>query len=796
VNGYVTPFAFTLYGTILCGVMGDLDGGYRYGRLGLDLLNALNVRDIPQRAQFTFAATIQHYKEPIARTLSGLRDAYRASLENGDFEFAGVNAGAYLYHCFHGGYALAPLDAEMAEYEKVVEQLGQSAYLGYIRLYRAAMRTLMGRDVEDQATLEARDRDRLEALLGAQDGHGAFNYHFVRALLAFLQRDRAKALAEADQAWPYRKASAAMMPSVAFVFWDALIRLDACQGARGLARRRLVARAARDERELCKMARHAPENHRHRALLVQAEQARVRGRFALACELYDRAIEAAQASGNLADLAVANDLAGQAWLAAGRPTPARPYLQAARYHYGRWGAHACARRLAARIGELPPLREARGAARSLQALTESSLVTTSSSSRRGGAVDLASVLKASQVLAAEIHLDRLLDRMMRIVIENAGAERGVLALAGDDGFRIEAEARADRPEVTVRQGGLLAERADVAQSVVNYVLRTGEAVLLDDALASARFGRDPHILAARPRSLLCFPLHHQGRLPGLLYLDNSLTTRAFTARRLEMLTMLAHEIVVALENARLYEEQETHARELEGRVEERTSELSRANELLALEKHRADALLLNVLPARVAEDLKRTGRSEPEVFRDLTVGFCDLVDFARVVEGLEPPVLIRELNELFTAFDSIVERHGGERIRTSGDSYMFACGAPDPREDHAARAVRVSLDIIAHVEARNAKAEVKWRVRAGLHSGPAVGGVVGVRKYAYDLLGATVTTAARMGALSEPMCVNVSAATRSRLPERFLVTPRVPSEIKGKGQPGMFFVEGERHWGA
>jgi adenylate cyclase len=210
------------------------------------------------------------------------------------------------------------------------------------------------------------------------------------------------------------------------------------------------------------------------------------------------------------------------------------------------------------------------------------------------------------------------------------------------------------------------------------------------------------------------------------------------------------------------------------------------------EKRRSERLLLNILPKITANELKRDGSSPPRTFDEATVLFSDLVDFTSSSAGLAPAELIAELNDLFTAFDNIVEANGCERIKTIGDAYLAVCGIPETRHDHAARLTRVALGMTAFLDERNRTAKHVWRIRIGLHSGPAVGGIVGVKKYIYDVFGDSINTASRMESNSEPMRVNVSEAVWVRISDWFEGELRPAREIKGKGEMRMYFVTSEK----
>lgn len=211
---------------------------------------------------------------------------------------------------------------------------------------------------------------------------------------------------------------------------------------------------------------------------------------------------------------------------------------------------------------------------------------------------------------------------------------------------------------------------------------------------------------------------------------------------------------------------------------------------VAKERQKSDRLLLNILPKKVANELKATGRTLPERFESCTVYFSDIANFTSTSEKLDPVFLISELNDIFTTFDAIMEKYGCERIKTIGDAYMAVCGLPVPVPDHAQRMVNAAREILEALELRNSQSEVQWRIRIGINTGQIVGGVVGVKKYIYDVFGDTINTASRMESNSEPMRINISESTYLLVKEEFQTTPRTPIEVKGKGLQSMYFIEG------
>ena len=266
--------------------------------------------------------------------------------------------------------------------------------------------------------------------------------------------------------------------------------------------------------------------------------------------------------------------------------------------------------------------------------------------------------------------------------------------------------------------------------------------------------------------------------------------RAKKAHQENIILLEEQKFKIAEASLKLLEQRE-ELEEQKLKLAEANIKLLESNEIIEQERQRSEKLLLNILPKKIAEELKENGCAKPECFENVSVMFSDIVGFTRISEKMEPSVLIGELNELFTGFDRIVRSCGCERIKTIGDAYMCVCGMPEKNDSHAINIIGAALKIVEYLNKRNKTAPLKWNIRIGIHSGKVVGGVVGTEKYIYDIFGDTINMASRMESNSEPMKINVSETTFNLASESFSFTERPRREIKGKGNAGMYFVQTE-----
>ncbi len=210
---------------------------------------------------------------------------------------------------------------------------------------------------------------------------------------------------------------------------------------------------------------------------------------------------------------------------------------------------------------------------------------------------------------------------------------------------------------------------------------------------------------------------------------------------------------------------------------------------LEREREKSDKLLLNILPVKVANELKEKGKTKPESFENVTVFFSDLVNFTPISARYNPEFVISELNEMFTDFDDIMSKHYCERIQIVGDAYLAVCGMPVRNEQHAENMIKAAKEVISYLQNRNNGAKQPWQIRIGIHSGEVVGGVVGIRKYSYNVFGDAINTASRTESHSEPMKINVSETTYQKVKNKFSFRERKAIEVKGKGKMKMYFLE-------
>lgn len=585
----LSAYAYATYGQILCGVVGDIPKGYQFGQLALNLLSRLNAKRLKARVLLVVHDYVTHWQNHVKETLHPFLEAYQSGLETGDLEFATRSAMVYSYHSYFLGRDLSQLEQELRNYTAVIRELKQSKYIYMNERYHQIVLNLLGQ-AEDPCRLvgEAYNEDQLLPLhFQANDRNAIFNVYFHKAILCYLFQNYPLATRSITEAKQHIDSVSGLLIVVLFHFYDSLISLATFTQASQIEQKQILHQVNVNQRKLKQWAHHAPMNHLHKFHLVEAEQYRILGNFTAALEAYDRAIVLAIEHEYVNEAALANELAARFCLEQGKARLAQAYLADAYYNYARWGAQAKVTDLERRYPQLVAMLNqqiANLSAPTFDAATNSGLssTTTITATRLdiSEVLDLTTVLQASQALSSEIRLERLLATLMQVAIENAGAEKGVLLLPDADRWFIQAKVTKNRSHPQTLQIDSLHRSLptdsgqDVPMTLIHYVARTGTTLTVEDASREAT--ADPYIQQQQPKSMLCMPILRQGKLIGILYLENNLTTGAFTRDRLKLLNLLMAQAAISLENARLYEQLEDYSSTLEARIEMRTQELEAA----------------------------------------------------------------------------------------------------------------------------------------------------------------------------------------------------------------------------
>lgn len=565
--------AYLVFGGIfLGGVVGRHKAGYEFGQLALAMNERFN--NLKQRSEINFVSGYftHFWLKPAHLTETYYRAAYDSGMQTGDFFHLSCAACTMIESQFLRGVALPEVKRLGREYLTFLQRIGSTEHAGAITATLRAIASLEGQTDGPDSFGDAQF-DETEFVFQLQQytlKHFAHFYFVNRMKALYLWRRTKDALEAARQSESYLKHSIAMLHTVEHHFLHALILCAAFEEDGDRAH-------LRKARKLLKKFDHwsalNPDNFLHKALLIRAEIERLTlPDTDKAAKHYHEAINSAGEHGFMQYKALGHELAGRFFAKKNNEMSARGHLREAHYGYLLWGATGIVSKLEYDF----PQYLVQHTHDDMTWTAEHNLLRTtsssSSSSSQGNAnLDLATIVKAMQAISGEIRLSDLLMKMMGIIIENAGATGGAF-IRLDEG-RLFVEAIGSAEDGIALSHGTQLSGTEMPLPVVQYVARTGECLVLNNAQTDERFYGDPYIVAAKPQSLLCAPVLYQGKPIGVLYLENNLASSAFTSARLEMLSILSAQAAISIENSRLYAN-------LEQRVKERTEELSFANELL------------------------------------------------------------------------------------------------------------------------------------------------------------------------------------------------------------------------
>ncbi|MEZ4266063.1 MAG: AAA family ATPase [Myxococcota bacterium] len=756
-NCAVSGLSYAVYGLLMAGLANDVKSAYAFGSLSSRMLDRPDARRFEAQALHLFNCHTRMWHEHLRECADGERRAYQVGLETGEMEFGSYGGHVASKYAFLHGHELEPLGAEMAQYTTAMRRYRQEiACNSHLPWHQAVLNLTKFTREPHRLRGDILDARAARPALDAVNDRMAISNTLTAELILCVIFERfPEAVAAGGEGNGFLDAVLSQFNQPAHMFFDALARLNQWHHVPVSEQPALREAAEAALATLTGWAESAPVNLAQKVALLEAELLSIDGRTMEARERFDEAIELCRRHEFVLDEAIASEAAARAYLRQGRTVAARHYLQDAHDCYAKWGASS---KVSAMEAEHVTLRPA-GTIGGAPVITRGSVARTlqpTSSTRRGEALDLAALLRAAEAISSEVVLSKLLRRLLTTLMESAGAARAVLVLLEDGVARVEAEGTADG-EVQVLMGTpLLGEGGRstlVPETFYNYAVRSGVAVVVDDASHNQRHAMDPYVVERGTRSALCVPIKNQGRTKGCVYLENDQVAGAFTPARTELVTLLAGQIAVSIDNARLYAN-------LEERVAQRTEQLEARNVFIreVFGRYMSDDVVDTLLESRSA--LRLGGER-----RIATLMFTDLRGFTAMCERLTPERTVRTLNNYLSVMTGIVQRHGGTINNIMGDALLVVFGAPLWRDDHVDRAVVCAIEMqlaMAEVNQNNAAEGLPGLTMGiGIHTGEVVVGNIGSEKRAkYSVIGSHANIASRVETTAAGGEVYISEATR------------------------------------
>ncbi|MEH2147235.1 AAA family ATPase [Nostoc sp.] len=561
-NTPASTVGYALHGMVLCAFLGEVEGGYDFGQLGLNLLDEFNVREFKSIISMLFGGFIQHHQETLSATIPLLKAGFTSGMETGDFLHAGYNVCCYSYAVFWSGSELSNLELDIASYNAALTQAKQHSAQTYVSIMRQAAYNFRETQIQpdclsgsiyDETVMIAKHRQANELTVMAE-------LYIYKLLLAYSFGDYKAAIAYINQCQQYLLAVSGLIFVPIFHFYAALTHLALFSTQPEIELSVILAQVEIHQTTLHRCAQNASTNHLHKWHLVEAEKQRVLGNKAEALENYDRAITLAKANGYIQEEALSNELVAKFYFDWGKERVAQAYMQEAYYCYARWGAKAKIEDLEKRYPQLLQsiLQQQRINFNTLETISfrstsSSTRTSTTGSTSISHALDFTSVLKAAQAISSSLELDQLIVSLTHIILENSGAKKSALILPQNDTWQVRAITSINHQEIqTILEPQSLNTCQDIPVNIINYVKNTKQTIVIDNCKTDIIGLIGEYMQSSQPQSVLCTPIINQGHLVGILYLENQLTQGVFTSDRLSLANFLCTQAAISLENAQLY----------------------------------------------------------------------------------------------------------------------------------------------------------------------------------------------------------------------------------------------------
>ena len=561
-------FFYATYGILVATIFNQYQTAYELGQLALKLNKKWNYP--VYKVSASLISCLNYWLEPIKNSNALGHEGYQSALDSGDLQYAGYLLNNQSLNLMVQGVNLPKFLIEVKNYLKFADKTENYLVIDTLTGVRAILINLIG-ETPDLLSFDAPEITELDYIESSQKNRKFYSlclYKILKLQVLYLYGEVEAALKITLEVEELLQFILGLIPVTEYYFYSSLILISNLERVSESQEQQFLEKIKSNQEKIKTWSDNCPTNFLSKYLLVEAELARFSQDSFAAIDLYEQAISTAQEAGFIQNVALSHELTAKFWMNYHKLKYANIHLREAYYSYQRWGAVRKVEQLETEYPQLKYLATLK------PALFETESVTLSTSHGSSLALlDLSTVIKASQSISREIVLEKLLANLMKIVIENAGAQKGFLILYDDDKLVIEAEASTDNEEVIVHPKVNVEKGSNLPLTVIYYVERTGHDVVLMNATLEGQFTHDPYINNHKIKSILCTPIISQGKLLGILYLENNLTAGAFTSERIEVLNLLSSQAAVSLENALLYAS-------VENKVQERTQELNEKNSRL------------------------------------------------------------------------------------------------------------------------------------------------------------------------------------------------------------------------
>ena len=790
-----SPFVIVVFGYISIVFMNKIEKGLKLAQLGYDLSELLKDEENGTKVRSNFHIFISFWLMPMSKTLPDLEESFKRGLQTGEFEYNSLTALMIMFNQFFSGEPLENIIKRGKMLTKQMTPLNQTLQIARVKMFRqVAVSLVEGISDDDKIKGEILDEDKLNFPDGPVSSSYYGNLYELKKVIAIIFNKNELAYENSIKQRPYLVSVTGTMGEYLYYFYENICISLIFHSRNIQEQKKLLKTLKKNIGKYKKYIGHCEVNFLHRLEFMKAEYHWLLNDMDPAVKHFSNAIRYARTNKFIQDEALAWERMGIFYLSQNQPEVAQFYFSNAYKAYSKWGAKA----------KLIQMKEQYEGFLSLEEI-----------GIKSNSLDLNTVLKTINLLSGEVILEKILKGLMNLLAENAGAERAFLISLENNRKLIKASIEKSTNQIKVMQDIPFEEFEEISTSVVNFVARNGEILVLDDANLILPYANDNYIFKNAVKSIVCIPLKHGKTSFAFLYLENRHLSGAFSKDRLEIIHIMATQTAISLQNAMLFDQtnrlneelkQEVDFRKVieenlrinEKRLEEYNINLeNKVNERtrdLQIEKEKSDELLLNILPYDIAMELKEKGSADAKKFENVTVLFTDFEGFSQIAEEMNAVDLVSEIDYCFKEFDRIIQKHNIEKIKTIGDAYMAVGGLPLTNDSHPVDIVNAAIEILEfmedHKKRKLAESKPVFEIRIGIHSGNVVAGIVGFKKFAYDIWGDTVNVASRMESCGEIGKINISGTTYELVKDQFKCKYRGKIQAKNKGEIDMYFVEG------
>jgi diguanylate cyclase (GGDEF)-like protein len=655
-----SPIGYAAYGMLQCSI-GDIDSGYKFGQLALQLLDKFDEKEYKAQTYVLINCFINPWRKDIKSTLNKYMESYNIGLETGNINYACTSACLYSISSYYSGKNLIDLEVEMSDFAKIMHKLKNEEALVTQAIFLQSIQNLIGSS-KNTFCLKGKVYNEDEMIIihkQAKDIGTLCSVYLNKSILSYLFCEYDAALINSSLAESYLEGVTGTLSFAIFYFYNTLIMLSCFGKYRSLfEKKQIMSKISSNQKKIKKWSQNTPDNFLNKLYLINAEKAKILGQTSKAIDYYEKAIKTASENNYIQEEALSNELAGKFYLSLENKRIAKIYFEQAIYCYNLWGAKAKSNHLIKSYYQLLNLTKVNNSP-----INDTAIALDKKLSNPIG-LDIAAIIKITHAISGEIKLEELLKKLLYILLENAGAQRVCYLTKLEEKYVILAEGNVTNNQIEVMKNEDFECTLTLPKKIINYVIHSRDTIILDSSSISEKFITDPYIIEKNSKSIMCMPVLNKGNLIGILYLENNLIDGAFNTERIEIIKLISSQLAISLENAILYNNLERsekqlrkHHAKLEELIDQRTAKLSKE----IIERKKAEKLL-----KEIASHDYLTGLANRKLFQSQ---LNDSLEFSKT-NNFSLSILFIDLDGFKTINDSFGHDCGDIVIKTIAERLL------------------------------------------------------------------------------------------------------------------------------